>query len=344
MRYLVEGLAARGVDNALAIPRGSALSSAEGIGAVRSYQLPMRGDLDFALVPRLIRVIKDESPDIVHLHSRRGADIFGGIAARWCGVPAILSRRVDNLETAIQVRLKYPLYRKVITISEGIRKVLLSEGLATDHVVCVRSAVDMRPYLLGCDRDWFLREFALQDDAAVIAVVAQLIPRKGHRFLIEAFAALIDDFPNARLLVFGRGPEGPVIQKQISDLGLTGQVIMAGFRDDLPRILPCLNMMVLPSLKEGLGVALLQASSAGVPVVASDAGGMPEAVKDGESGLLVAPRDSGALQHAIRRLLENPSLAKRLGEGGRAMMAREFSIDAMVEGNLAVYREILECT
>ncbi|MCB1859396.1 MAG: glycosyltransferase [Gammaproteobacteria bacterium] len=340
VRYLITGLHARGVENVLVVPPGSALERGLEAGLAKVYPVPMAGDLDLRLAFRLATIIRRERPDVVHLHSRRGADIMGGIAARWCGVPAVLSRRVDNRESPLQVRLKYPLYEKVIAISQGIREVLLEAGVSPARVVCVRSAVASSMPPGDCERDWFLQAFSLPRHARVIAAVAQLIPRKGHRFLIEALARLVDDYPGLYLLLLGQGPEEQVLREQLISLGLEGRVVFGGFRHDLPRLLPCFEIMVLPSLKEGLGVALLQASSAGIPVIASRAGGMPEAVRDGENGLLVPPGDSQALAAAIRRLLDDSSLADRLGEGGRALMAREFSVDVMVEGNLGIYREL----
>jgi glycosyltransferase involved in cell wall biosynthesis len=125
---------------------------------------------------------------------------------------------------------------------------------------------------------------------------------------------------------------------------LTDQVTLAGFRDDLPAILPCLDLLVHPALMEGLGIALLQAACAGLPIVAVNAGGMPEAVEDGVTGRLVAPADTAALADALRPLLADPALRRRMGEAGREKMRREFSLERMVAGNLAVYRELLDDT
>jgi glycosyltransferase involved in cell wall biosynthesis len=175
----------------------------------------------------------------------------------------------------------------------------------------------------------------------LVGVVAQLIPRKGHRFLIEALSPLVQRYPGLRVLFFGQGLEEGDLRRRIAGAGLGDRVLFAGFRSDLDRILPCLDLLVHPATLEGLGVSLLQAASAAVPIIASDAGGIPEAVRDGVNGLLVPPGDVSALGVALDRLLGNADLRRRLGEGGRAMMRREFSIDAMVEGNLAVYRELL---
>lgn len=122
---------------------------------------------------------------------------------------------------------------------------------------------------------------------------------------------------------------------------MTEVIRFAGFRTDLPRWLGGLDILVHPADMEGLGVSLLQASAAAVPIVTSRAGGLPEAVADGVSGLLIPPGDVAALTAALARLLDDAGLRRRLGEAGRARILAEFSVDAMVEGNLAVYRRLL---
>lgn len=338
--YIVEGLAARGVANVLACPPGAGIASACA-GHARVVEVKMGGDADAGMAWRLARLIRAERPDIVHLHSRRGADLWGGIAARLAGTPCVLSRRVDNPEPRWLVALKYRLFDHVITISEGIRQVLLSEGLAPAKVSCVRSAVDATPYLAPVDRGRFRREFGLPEDAQVVGVVAQLIARKGHRYLIDAVDALRATHPRLRVLVFGQGPLRTELEAETARRGLAEVIRFAGFRNDLPRWLGGLDMLAHPADMEGLGVSLLQASAAAVPIVTSRAGGLPEAVADGESGLLVPPGDVAALTAALRRLLDDEALRRRLGEAGRARILAGFSVDAMVEGNLAIYRRVL---
>ena len=338
--YLMEGLHGRGIQNLLACREGSDIARAARPFA-EVHGLPMGGDMDALLIPRLYRLIRATKPDLLHLHSRIGADVMGGLAGRLCGVPIVHSRRQDNPEKPWMVALKYRLHDRVVAISEGIGQVLLSEGLPAEKLRVVRSAVDTRPYQQPADLPWFRSEFGLPEDALTVGVVAQFIARKGHRFLLEAMPGLLKRFPNLHLLFFGKGPEEGALRETAARLGLETHVQFAGFRDDLPRVLPCLDLLVHPAEREGLGVSLLQASSAGLPIVASRAGGIPEAVRDGLNGLLVPPGDVAALREAISRLLAEPELARRLGKAGRELVAREFSVEGMVEGNLSVYRELV---
>ncbi|MCK6387114.1 MAG: glycosyltransferase [Zoogloea sp.] len=338
--YIVEGLAARGVTNLLACPAGSEMARQQPAGT-RVVAMKMGGDGDLGMVSRLASLIRAEKPDLVHLHSRRGADTWGGLAARLAGVPCVLSRRVDNPESRLAVAIKYRLYDHVITISEGIRQVLLSEGLAPGKVSCVRSAVDATPYLVPVDRAAFCAEFGLPPDALVAGVVAQLIPRKGHRYLLAALPALLARHPALKVLIFGQGPLEAELRAEVEAAGLAGAVRFTGFRHDLPRWLGGLDMLIHPADMEGLGVSLLQASAAAVPIVTSRAGGLPEAVQDGVTGILCPPGDVTALAAAIDRLAGDAALRARFGAAGRARILAEFSIDAMVDGNLRIYRQVL---
>lgn len=336
--YLVEGLAERGVQNLLICPPRAAIVKALA-DRVRVMELPCSGDLDLGFLFRLAGLLRSEQPDLVHLHSRRGADWLGGLAAWRAGVPAVLSRRVDNPEPAWLVRRKYRLYARTICISQGIAEVLIGEGLDAKRIRVVRSALDPAPWRAAESRQRLGAEFQVPSEAPLIGVVAQLIERKGHRVLVEALAGLTDR--PWQLLVFGQGPSRASLESAVAERGLAGRVHFAGFRDDLPRWLGALDLLVHPALMEGLGIALLQASAAGVPIIASRAGGIPEAVRDGVNGLLVPPGDPQALSTAIRHLLDHPAQRQALGQNGRSLIEREFSVDAMVEGNLAVYRELL---
>lgn len=339
--YLLEGLAQRGVENVLVCPPGAAVA-AHAEPFARVLPVALRGDLDLGFVARLRARIRSEGPDLVHLHSRRGVDVWGGLAARLAGVPGVLSRRVDNRERPWAAALKYRLFDRVIAISDGIRDVLLDEGVPPQRVRCVRSALDARPWLQPVDRTAFRREFALDDDAIVVGVVAQMIRRKGHRHLFDALKLLHPQRPRLRVLLFGQGPLRAELQARAARDGLASIVRFVGFRDDLPRWMGGLDVLAHPADREGLGIALLQAQAAGVPVVASRAGGMPEAVHDGVTGFLVAPGDVSALADALRRLVDDAVLRERMGAAARARVLECFSVDAMVDGNLAVYREVLQ--
>jgi glycosyltransferase involved in cell wall biosynthesis len=339
--YLLEGLAEhKNIQSILVCPDGSAIADAARGYVKTLHTVPMKGDLDLLFIPRLLRIIGREYPDIIHLHSRRGADILGGIAAKVKGTPSILTRRVDNPEPRLWAALKYRLYDHVITISQGIREILIEEGVPAGKITCVRSAVDINLYSMPCDQSWFLREFGLEENELSCGVVAQFIQRKGHRYLLEAIPKILREHPYSRFLLFGKGPLEEEFRAMCRNMGIAEKVIFAGFRDDLDRIMGCLDLLIHPALMEGLGVSLLQAAAAGVPIVGTRAGGIPEIVRDGINGYLIPPSDVQSIADAVVKVLADRDLAMKMGEKGRQIVARDFSIGSMVRGNLEVYRSL----
>jgi glycosyltransferase involved in cell wall biosynthesis len=340
VRYLVHGLTARGVDNLLLCPAGSELAGAAPAESLR--ELPMRGDLDLTLPVRLVRALVRFRPDLVHVHSRRGADIYGGLAASLAGVPAVLTRRVDAVEPAWLGRLKYKPYAAVVALSRAIESQLAAAGVDAARVVRIPSAVDTAYYRPdAAARPRLLAAFALPNDALIVGVVAQLIERKGHDALIAQLPELVRVEPKVRVLLFGRGPLEPKLRAQIAALGLGGHVTLAGFRADLPELLPGLDALAHAAVREGLGLALLEAASAGVPVVAYAAGGVPDVVVDGTTGLLVPVGHMAALCAALARLLAERVERARLGAAARAQAERHFGIDGLVDAHLTLYGRVL---
>jgi len=172
-------------------------------------------------------------------------------------------------------------------------------------------------------------------------MAAQFIPRKGHDILLEAIPAILRDHPGTRFLLFGKGPLRDQVSEKVRDADLMETIKFPGFRADLAAHLPCLDLLIHPATMEGLGIILLQAGAAGVPVVASATGGIPEAVVHEETGLLVPPNDPEALASAVSVLLGDSDRAAAMGEAGRKQVGEEFSVQRMVEGNLDVYRELV---
>lgn len=339
--HLVTGLAERGIESILVCSEASEISYALASQALRVHQLPIRGELDWTLARSVARLARQEQPDLIHLHSRRGADFFGGLGARWGGWPVVLSRRVDTAEARWAVPLKYRLFDRVIAISQCIERVLVDCGVPKHKVRCVQSGIDLAPFTKPADRNWVASEFGLNPADPLVGMVAQFIPRKGHHVLLSAVKRLLSRHPRLRVVLFGQGPREAAFRERIAALELGEHVRLAGFRRDLDRIVPALDMVVHPALAEGLGVALLQASAAGVPIVGTHAGGIPEIVRHEENGLLVKPGDVGALAEAMHRLLSSDDLRRQMGQRGRELASNTFSLDRMVEGNLAVYRELL---
>jgi glycosyltransferase involved in cell wall biosynthesis len=340
VRYLMEGLTSHGVENLLLCPPGSELGAAA--PAARIVELPMRGELDVALLPRLARQLKRLQPDLVHVHSRRGADLYGGFAAALAGIPAVLTRRVDAAEPALLARVKHRPYRTVVALSLAIERQLRAAGVAPERLLLIPSAVDTRRYRPAAGpRARLLAAFDLPADALVVGVVAQLIERKRHSWLLALLPNLLRECPQLKVVCFGRGPLEERLRHELTRLALTDCVTLAGFRRDLPELLPGLDLLVHPAEREGLGLALLEAASAGVAVVACAVGGVPDVVVDGETGVLVQRDDAVALRGAIARLLGAPQERRRLGAQARRHVERRFDTARLVAEHLALYTRLL---
>jgi len=338
--FLLEGLSKRGIENILVCTRGAEIAR-QAQPFAKVFETPMGGELDLLFPLRLSSMIAKTKPDILHTHSRRGADIWGGICASSHKTASLITRRVDNREWPPLARLKYNSYDRIVTISNGIRQVLLDEGISPERITCVHSAVDVEKYRFKRDRERLAREFDVPVTSPLIGVIAQLIPRKGHRYVLEILPRLVSLFPELKIIFFGKGPLEGELREYIRQQKLDNYVQLAGFRDDMPQILPCLDLVVHPALMEGLGVSLLQAAASRVPIVASRAGGIPEIVRHGVNGYLTSPGNSSELANAIIDILSSPDKAAQMGKEGFDLVQREFSIDSMVEGNIKVYEQIM---
>ncbi len=340
--YLLESLPKLGFQNVLVCARGSDVSVAAHSRGLPVVGMPMGGDLDVALAWRLASHLRREGADIVHLHSRRGADTFGLLAASMAGLPAVLSRRVDNPPGRLLTPLLKRAYKRVICISSGIANVLRDAGVRDERLTVVPSAVRAERFADPCSGEELRRRLGLPGDARVAGMVAQLIPRKGHRYAFEALARLHRTHPNLHLVCFGRGDHRPALEAQSRKLGLKERIHFVGFRDDMPSLLGALDMLVHPALAEGLGVALLEGAAAGCPLIASEVGGIPEIVRPGLTGRLVPPGDAQALAGAIDATLKERANARRMVVAARRLVAEKHSVEAMSAGNARVYREVLD--
>jgi len=344
---LLDGLKKRGIEATLACPAESAIATAAAGAGHPVITHPIGGDLDISAISFLTRTVQRLKPDLLHAHSRRGADYFGGLAAALAGVPAILTRRVDNPDAPVVGTLKYLAYDRVVAISAAVRAQLEREGLPAAKLRTIRSAVDADACQPTWTRERLLAEFGLEPTDQVVAVVAQLIPRKGHALLLEAWPLIRRRCPDARLLVLGAGPLRAELAGRLEAAagpdadGVAASVTFAGFRPDLLAFLGRVDLVVHPAAREGLGVGLLEAQAAGVPVVACAAGGIPEAVADADTGLLVAPGDPVALADGVTLLLDDPEWRQQLGLAAAARIRAGFSPDRMVESYIELYREVL---
>ncbi len=300
-------------------------------------------EVDIATAWRLARVIAMHRPDVVHAHDPH-AVAMASMALSFGVGPAtptlVVSRRVDfHLQRHSFSRWKYRQAAGFIAASRAIADVLADDGIPRRRIVVVHDGIDVDKVMNGPAAD-LGQEFWFPKGAPVLVNVGALVPHKGQKFLIDAVAAVRRSVPDAQLVIFGEGELRPALEAQIRDRDLQKHVVLAGFREDVLALTKSADLFVMSSLTEGLGSTVLDAMAMGLAVAGTRAGGIPEAVDDGVTGLLVPPGQAEALAEALVRLLGDPELRRRMGDAGRARVRAEFGVDHLVEGTLAAYRRL----
>src|SRR6185295_11184586 len=178
--------------------------------------------------------------------------------------------------------------------------------------------------------------------APIVGNVAALVAHKGQRHLINAVPLVLREEPDARFVILGEGPLRATLEHQVKTLHLEKHVVLPGFRDDVLSCIKAVDLFVMSSETEGLGTSLLDAMAAGKPTIGTDVGGIPEAIEDRVTGLIVPPNDPALLARAIVKLLKDGALAKRMGQAGLARAKKLFSVEKMVDGTIEAYRKLLQ--
>ena len=336
----------------LLVERGPDLSAyvaaLEAVG-VEVVCFPIRADLDPLLLWQLVRFLRAQKPDIVHTHLIHG-DLYGTLAARLAGVPFVVSSKHNDdvfRQRGFYAWLDRAMARyqnRIITISHHLKRFHVDvEGLPVGKIVTIHYGLDPNAFLQGVGEGVDVRtELDIPADAPLVGVVGRLTEQKGHAYLLEAFVTVVQELPSARLLVVGDGELRPALERQAAHLGLRGGVTFTGHREDVPRIMMALDVLVMPSLWEGFGLVLLEAMAASKPVIASQVSAIPEIVVEGETGLLVPPKDPENLSRALLALLRDPAWAREMGRRGCQRLEQQFTVARMVEQTQAVYESLVE--
>jgi len=304
--------------------------------------LRMKSEWDLGAVLRLTCAMRRRRCRLVHFHEAHSVTI-GSAAAGLAGVPIkVISRRVDfPLKQNVFSRRKYgPNVDMIVAISEGVKKVLIESGIEPARIKVVPSGIDFSPFEEARDSDYLRRELGFAPDDYLVGIVAHLADHKGHKYLIEAADILKSRAPQIKLVIVGEGPLRMELGKLAKETRVEDIVYFLGFREDIPEILGSLDLFVLSSKLEGMGSSLLDAMASSLPIVATRVGGIPEVVRDGETGLLVPPKHSDRLADAILKLYGDRELARRLGQRGYELVHGKFSAAAMAGKIIDVYEDL----
>ena len=335
----VLGLRGRGHRTALVAHAGGELRRRMA-GGPDLYPLTPRGELDLHAAWRLARLLRELEPDVVHAHDAHAVALAAGalsLAGARVAPPLVAARRVDfRLASNAFSRWKYRQVDRFICASAAIRALLATAGVPPERTTVVLEGVDVERIHAAPTLDPH-KAFGLPRGAPVVGNVAALAPHKGQRYLIDAAAEVVRHVPDARFVIAGEGELESALRRRIGALGLEKHVVLAGFRPDIIPVHKGFDLFVMSSTTEGLGTSALDAMACGKAVVATRAGGLAEVVVDGETGLLVPPRNAPALADAIVRLLRDTELRRRCGEAGLTRARRVFDVDRMVDETLQVY-------
>jgi len=300
-------------------------------------------EIDLATAWKLSKIIRQWRPQIVHAHDPHAVSMSS--LALSFGAPeprpkTIASRRVDfHLQSHAFSQWKYRQVDGFIAASQAIKNILISDGIPAARIDVVHDGIDVARIQHRPAVDLHA-EYWLPHGVPVIVNVGALVGHKGQKFLIDAMPLVLRDVPDAHLVIFGEGELRAALEKQIKQLALGKRVLLPGFREDVMSLMKAADLFVMSSITEGLGSAVLDAMAMGHAVVGTKAGGIPEAIVDEATGLLVEPGDAKALAAAIVRLLKDAELRKQFGDAGRARVEAHFGVDRLVEGTLSVYERI----
>jgi glycosyltransferase involved in cell wall biosynthesis len=293
---------------------------------------------------RMKRLLRDGGFDIVHTHGSQDSWIVA-FSNRSIRLPVIRTKHnfLPIREHFANRWLYGKVFDRIICVAQAVADQCAAKPyLDAGRLPVIHSAVDLDRFRKA-DPDQvgrLRREWG--EDRIVIAAMGRLRPEKGHRHLLEAVAGLRGAFPRLLLVCGGAGSLRGELAETVRTLGIDEHVRFLGMRTDVPEILHAADLFAMPSLSEGIATAAIEASVAGLPVVASRVGGIPEVVTDGETGLLTEPGDSADLARALSRLLADSDLRRRLGEAARGKNFDRFTIRSLVEETESIYREVLE--
>ena len=294
---------------------------------------------------KMARIIKENNIELIHAHTRV-TQVLAHLLSKKTGIPYI---------TTCHGFFKPRLFRKIfpcwgsgcVAISEAVRGHLVNDfAVRKETITVVHNGVEMEKFspdrFSQAQRDKFKRNFGLKNNAPIIGTVARLSSVKGQYYLILAMKRALRTIPALQLLLVGDGPEKNRLVNQVKELRLENNVFFSPSTFDTSVPLSIMDAFIFPSVMEGLGLAIIEAQAMGLPVVASDVGGIYTLVKDGVNGFLVHPKEPRALAEAILKLLKDKEMAKELGRQAKQQVRQKFNLKQMVDKIEKVYKDILE--
>jgi L-malate glycosyltransferase len=305
-----------------------------------------RTEMDLTAAWRLARVIKRLKPDVIHAHDPHGVAMsslalsLGSGSSPGRSPALVVARRVDfHLKGNSFSRWKHRQVDCFIAASNAIRAMLVADGVPESKVVTVHEGIDVEHVLAA--RPVNVHEtFFLPHHAPVVGNVGALVPHKGQRHLIEAAHLVVQQLPDVRFVILGEGELREHLERLVREHHLEKHVLLPGFRVDVIGCIKGFDLFVMSSVTEGLGTSLLDAMACSKAIVATRAGGIPEVVDDGVTGILVEPRDHHGLAAAIVKLINDEQGRQRMATAGFERVSARFTVERMVAETAKVYARV----
>lgn len=280
----------------------------------------------------LHQAIQRVKPDVIHAHMPKSIAMINRLHL---GVPC-----VGTAHNIVKQISPFQACQQVICVSERVQHSLLMLGYPAEKTRVIHNAIDMTRFA-HINREQARKNLVWEANIVVLCV-ARLVPAKGQCYAIEALAALSAMYPNLRLALAGTGADQNMLRALALRLGVVERVLFLGSRDDVPQLMAAADMYVQPSIKEGFGIALLEAMASGLPCIGTPTGAMPEMIAQGRSGLIIPAADAHALSQAMQSLLSQPDLCAQMSEAGRRVAQSQFSLVRQAQGTFAVYQQAVK--
>ncbi len=296
---------------------------------------------------RLYSLFRKERVDLIHTHLYRDA-VYGRVIARLAGVKGVISTLHNSYvwrarSQLLLDRLTSIFADRITAVSDAVRKFAIErEHMPARKLITVYNGIDTGQFKISSQETAAVRrELDLSPGQLAVGTMGELTKQKGYRYLLEAIPEILKSAPSVKFFIAGEGELKKSLLALRDKLGLQSSVSFLGFRDDVPRLLSAFDIFVLPSLWEGLPVALIEAMAAGKPIVATDVDGNCEVTGRDTAGIAVDPRDPPALSRALLELLGDPELRRRLGDAGMERAQKLFDVRIMIERYQDLYEACL---
>ncbi|QWR77734.1 glycosyltransferase family 4 protein [Candidatus Magnetomonas plexicatena] len=308
---------------------------------IECIAMPFSSSFDVITMVKLYQYIKTKKFDIVNTHSGKDSWV-GGIAAKLAGVPALVRTRHINIPLRRNLlNFIHYLPQSFITCGDTMRENLVNNcGFPETKVVSIPTGVEERFFKVERTPELKKSLFNLPPDSIVISNVGVLRGVKGHEVTLKAVKKVVSEIPHAVFLFAGDGPKKNSLLKLSEELGITRNVLFAGYIKDVTTVFAVTDVSVLSSHSEGIPQSILQSMAAGVPVVATRVGGVPEIIENEKTGLLIPPNDHEALSAAIIRLINNPTVCNNLISNAREFVLKNHSIEVMLDKTELLYKRL----